>query len=270
MFIQQRALYRSDISNFSIALQPHLQFPHQSPLSPFVSKFTTSPLPVLLLPTLWSRLERNPLNQKELCSQTNQIPFPSPGQGVYKFAFSNTLVSCSLSLLFCHGEEVTSSYLEENWEQVPVRCHCCKDTWRRLDSAQTGLLYGPPSLPHCQAMQQLCVCVCNGLGVSRHGALTGSTRGWCSVAKPRTMSVASSLRTSTSCAAGAPAGCPALGSLVQSHGTQCRHILWASAVPQVCAASTALSGCLLMVSAPTEVLLLSLVPDRQLSQTLPT
>lgn len=104
-----------------------------------------------------------------------------------------------------------------------------------------------PTLASLAASSVLCLCLQHAQGEQAQSShITGS------VAKPKAMPVASSLWTSISCAAGAPAGCPALGSLVQSHETQYRHIIWASAAPQVCAASTALSGCLLMVSAPTE------------------
>lgn len=112
------------------------------------------------------------------------------------------------------------------------------------------------------------VSVCNVLGVSRQGLSQAAREDGCQCGQAQDNACASSLWTSTSCAAGVPAACPALGSLVQSPDTQCRHILWASAVPQ--APSPALSGCLLMVPAPREILLLCSVPNTQLSQTLLT
>lgn len=116
----------------------------------------------------------------------------------------------------------------------------------------------------------LCLCLEHARGEQAWGSHRQHERMTGSVAKPKAMSVASSLWSSSSSAAGASAGCPALGSPVQSHDTQCRLILWASAASQVCAASTALSGCLLMLSAPTEVPLLSCGSNKQLSQILPS
>lgn len=86
----------------------------------------------------------------------------------------------------------------------------------------------------------LCLCLEHARGEQARGSHRQHERMTGSVAKPKAMSVASSLWTSSSCAAGASAGCPALGSPVQSHDTQCRLILWASAASQVRAASTAL------------------------------
>lgn len=62
----------------------------------------------------------------------------------------------------------------------------------------------------------LCLCLQHAWGEQARGSHWQHKRMTGSVAKPKAMSAASSLWTSTSCAAGAPAGCSALGSLVQS------------------------------------------------------
>lgn len=143
--------------------------------------------------------------------------FCSPGQGVYKFAFSNTLVSCSLSLLFCRGEELTSSYLEENRAGTSLMPLVQRHMEEIGFCTELVCFIGPhPSQIVKPRSSFLCLCLQHAWGEQarsshwQHKRMTGS------VAKPKAMSVASSLWTSTSCAAGAPAGCSALGSLVQS------------------------------------------------------
>ena len=106
--------------------------------------------------------------------------------------------------------------------------------------------------------------VCNMHGVSSHKAHTGSTRG--RLARWPSPETTCARPLAAGPAPPVPAGAsswfgPTPSSLVQSCDTRCRHVLWVSAVPQIYATSTALSGCLPLVSTLTEVLLLFSHPN---------